>query len=233
MSSEVTAAIIAAVVSVLGSGITLFFGLRNVKIEKEKLHSERERLQADRERLQAELRQTAEQSRIGKVEIAKLKAETEKIMAETSEIKRHRLEAERNEIRDILGIFERAVFDAPMQSEEPVEMFKAIQQTRISLQLSGATLIRDQEVAEIFCHIREILLRIEGEVQVKFPIVAQMATQFDNRNFSGWEQREKVREILGGDYFEPVRMMMDIRREIQQHLERVHNRLRELDSRIG
>lgn len=37
-----------------------------------------------------------------------------------------------------------------MQSEEPVEMFKAVRQTRIALQMSGASLVRDREIAEHF-----------------------------------------------------------------------------------
>ncbi|OGO28547.1 MAG: hypothetical protein A2W33_06145 [Chloroflexi bacterium RBG_16_52_11] len=226
MSSEVIAALIAVVVSVIGSGITLLIGLRNIRLEREKLRS-------DRERLQPELRHNAEQSRRDQVEIAKLRAETEKLLTETNEIRQQRIVAERNEIRDFLGFFERAVFDAPMLSEEPVEMFKAIQQTRISLQMSRATLISDHEIAEHFRNIREILLRTEGEVQSRFPIVAQTATQYDDRSLFFQDRREEVHKKLGPKYFEPVRIMMNIRPAIKQHLQAVHERLRELDAKIN
>lgn len=225
MSPEIIAALIAGIVSILGSSVTLWIGMRSIRLEREKL-------KADRERLQLEIREYAEQARIGRAEIEKLKAEADKLSAEAEEIRRKRIEAERAEIRDVLMLFDRAVFDAPMYSEEPIEMFRAIRQTRISLQMSGASLIRDGEAADCFRRIREILLQAENEVQNRYPVVAQMAVEFDN-NLPIYERREQVRKILDRDFYKAIEMMMDIRREIQPYLERVRQRLRALDAYLA
>lgn len=243
MPPEVVAAIIAAIVGTISSLITLAVGLGQLRNERRRLENERRRLEEemtierrklehDRTRLQSQLLENAEQARLWKAETEKLKAETQKLSAEAADIRRRRLEAERAEIRDLLILFDRAVFDAPMQSEEPVEMFRAIRQTRISLQMSGASFIRDQEVAECFRRIRTILLKTESEVRSRYPVIAQMAVEFDD-NRPVYERREQVRMALGRDYFEPVRIMMGIRQEVQQNLERVRQRLNELDTELA
>jgi cell division protein FtsL len=222
MPTEVITALIAGIVSIIGSSITLLIGMRNIRLEREKLRN-------DRERLQLELRKIDEQSRISKVEIERLQAEAAKLAAEAEEIRRKRIEAQRAEIRDVLILFDRAVFDAPMYSEEPVEMFKAIRQTRLSLQMSGASLIHDQKVAEHFRRIREILLNVESEVQRRYPVIAQMAVDFDD-NREAYERRREVSKILGKEYWKAVNFMMGIRSEVQQHLESIRQRLHELDA---
>jgi predicted nucleic acid-binding Zn-ribbon protein len=136
MPPEIFTAVIAAVVAVISSLITLSIGLGQLKNERKRIDSEvsleRTKLEHDRERLQSELKISAEQVSVWKAEVEKLKAETQKLSYEADDIRRRRLEAERNEIRNLLILFDRAVFDAPMNSEEPVQMFIALQQTRIS-----------------------------------------------------------------------------------------------------
>jgi chromosome segregation ATPase len=183
MPSEMISAIIAAVVGTLSSLITLTIGLGQLRNERKRLEEEmnleRAKLEHDRERLQSELRENAEQSRVWKAEIEKLRAETQKLSVEAEEIRRRRLEAERTEIRDLLILFDRAVFDAPLFSEEPTEMFRALQQTRLSLQTSGASLVRHQEIAKHFQRIRQILLETEAEVKRRYPELVQF--QHSNR----------------------------------------------------
>lgn len=243
MPPEVVAAIIAAVVGTISSLITLAIGLGQLRNERrhleEEMTIERRKLEHDRERLQSELRENAEQARLWKAEAEKLKAETQKLSVEADDIRRRRLEAERAEIRDLLILFDRAVFDAPMQSEEPVEMFRALQQTRVSLQKSGASLVRDREIAEHFQKAREILLTTEAEVKKRYPMVAQLATEFDEvvqndqQNIPPYERRRRVEKSLGQGYWESVRFMMDIRWKIMQHIDAIRERLRALDERIG
>jgi len=243
MSSEILAAIIAAIVGAISAIITLSIGIGQLRNERRRIDDEvnieRRKLDHDRERLQTELRENAEQTRVWKAEVEKLKAETQKLSIEADDIRRRRLEAERLEIRDLLILFDRAVFDAPMNSEEPVEMYKALQQTRISMQTSGASLVRDREIAEHFQKVREILLTTEAEVKKHFPLVAQLANEINIASSQGqpsipiYEQRERVQKLLGQQYWEPVRLMMNVRNEVRQHIEAIHKRLRLLDERIG
>ena len=170
MSPEITSAIIAASVSIIASAITLFIGMRGIKIEREKLKT-------DRERLQIELRYNAKQARTAKAELARLKAETKKLSAETDEIIIRRIESERSEIRNLLLLFERAFFDLPLPCDEPLAMFRAIQQTRISLQTSGASLIRNVEVAENFKQVRNVLREIEYEIAKCYPEIVKLADE--------------------------------------------------------
>lgn len=234
MQPEIVAALIAAVVSITASAVTLFIGSRNIRNEREKLQIEREKTQADRERYQSELRESARQAQVWNAEIAKLKAETEKLAIEADDIRRRRFEAERDEIRNLLMFFDRAVFDAPMYSEDPVEMFTAIRQTRISLQTNGASLVRDKEVAEHFQRIREILLNAEAEVLRQYPAIPHIAVELGSeKRLTHYERRQKVEQLLGGNYYEPVRMMMRVRQEIQPHLERLREKLQQASARIG
>jgi seryl-tRNA synthetase len=234
MPSEIISAIIAAVVGTLSSLITLTIGLGQLRNERKRLEEEmkleRAKLEHDRERLQSELRENAEQARVWKAEVEKLKAETQKLSIEADDIRRRQLEAERTEIRDLLVLFDRAVFDAPMQSEEPVEMFRALQQTRVSLQKSGASLVRHQEIAMHFQRIRQILLETETEVKRRYPRVVQLAIELDE-NIP--VRRYQVNQLLGEDYWGAVGLMMGIRPEITQHVEAIRKRLRVLDEQIG
>ena len=234
MSSEILTAVIAAIVGTISAIVTLSIGMGQLRNEKSRIehemYVERKQLEQDRERLQVTLRENAEQTRVWKAEIEKLKAETEKISAEANEIKRRRLEVERQEIRDLLVLFDRAVFEAPMYGEKPVEMYKAIQQTRINLQTSGASLVRDVEIANHFQKVREILLAAEVEVQKKFTIVATIANE---QNGSSSDQDKRVHEALGQNYYEPVKLIFQTRDEVKKHIEIINQRLRLLDTRIG
>jgi len=229
-------AIIAAVVGTLSSLITLTIGLGQLRNERKRLEEEmnleRAKLEHDRERLQSELRENAEQSRVWKAEIEKLRAETQKLSVEAEEIRRRRLEAERTEIRDLLILFDRAVFDAPLFSEEPTEMFRALQQTRLSLQTSGASLVRHQEIAKHFQRIRQILLETEAEVKRRYPELVQLAAGLDE-NIPVYKRRDQVKQLLGENYWKAVELMMGIRPEITQHVEAIRERLRVLDEQIG
>jgi uncharacterized NAD(P)/FAD-binding protein YdhS len=196
------------------------------------MNLERAKLEHDRERLQSELRENAEQSRVWKAEIEKLRAETQKLSVEAEEIRRRRLEAERTEIRDLLILFDRAVFDAPLFSEEPTEMFRALQQTRLSLQTSGASLVRHQEIAKHFQRIRQILLETEAEVKRRYPELVQLAAGLDE-NIPVYKRRDQVKQLLGENYWKAVELMMGIRPEITQHVEAIRERLRVLDEQIG
>jgi hypothetical protein len=225
MSPEIVSALIAASVSIIASAISLFIGMRGIKIEREKLKT-------DRERFQVELRDNAEQARITKAELAKLKAETEKLSVETDEIRIRRIESERSEIRNLLLLFERAFFDLPLPCDEPLAMFRAIQQTRISLQMSGASLIRNMEVAEHFKQVRNVLREIEYEIEKQYPEIVKLADILKDEPLTMERQRILIGK-LGNDFRDVVRLIMIKRESVQEHLSEIKKYLRKLDEQMG
>jgi hypothetical protein len=199
MQKEIVIALIAAIATVVGAIVTLVLGLRNINITKEKLAAE----------------------------ISKLQAEAKKIAAEANAIERQRIETERSEVKELLTLFDGAVFDAPMHSEDPSEMFHAIQRVRILLQKNGASLVRDRLIADNFREIRKILLRAENEVAHEFPIIEKLAYELSGKD--RYERWHRAKEVLGEEnYFKPVRIMMDIRHDIYHHLDIIKRRFYEL-----
>lgn len=137
-------------------------------------------------------------------------------------------EKEREEIREFLLLFERAVFDAPVSSEEPTAMFKSIQDVRLSLQIKGAGLIKNQEAADIFREIRKILLHIEDEVIRKYPEVVAILDEVKNMPLS-YERRKYVEEKLGRKTnWEAVMLMIGTRNDVMPRVEKVREIYRRL-----
>ena len=225
MPPEITAAIIAASVSVFASVITLVIGLRGIKIEREKLRN-------DRERLQAELRNVAEQSRLATAEIAKLKAEAAKFSTETDEIRIRKLRAERDEVSNLLQIFERAFFYGPLPCMEPIAMFRAIQQTRKSLQISGATLIHNNEIAEHFKQVRDILRTVEYEIEKRFPAIIDLSDKLKDEPLTTERQRQAIAK-LGSEFGEAIQLIMGCRSDVDKHLDEVRSYLHRLDTQFS
>lgn len=224
MSTELLTALIAAVVSIIAASITLWIG-------KKKLRVEEERLIYEKKRIQAELNESIEQTKISRIELNKLKAETDKLILETDYLRNRRFEAEREEIRNLLIFFDRAVYHSPVQSEDPIEMFKAIRQTRILLQTSGAGLVRDKEIAEKFHEIKHLLWNTENEVIRKYPLILKYSDEIDDKH-DQFELRKKAREYFGNSYYEPVGMMMDIRWKIDQNLNYIRMKFDDLNRKI-
>lgn len=231
MSPEVISALIAAVVSLIASIFTLYISSRNRKIEREKLQYEKEKLEADRSRLRKELRDSATQTHLWKAEMERLKAETDKLVTESNEIRRQRLEAEREEIRDMLRLFDRAVFDAPPYIEDPIDMLKAIRQTRIALQQSGASLVRNRKVAENFRQARILLLEAEANMQEKYPELVRLIDESVDEKVD-WGHRREVYASLDESPYSIIEPMMKIRTAVEVHIDQVHKLLRELDDRF-
>lgn len=218
MSPEITSALIAAFVSVVGLVVTLIIGLRNLRLEKDKL-------QTERERIQTEINGISQQSHIRQAEVEKLREETRKLAYEADDIRRKRFEAEREEIRNLLLIFDRSVFDAPFHSEDPIQMFIAIRQIRIAMQTNGASLVKNRTVAESFQRIRKILLRTENEVMMKYPAIFQLATQ-------PMEEHLYAAQLLGRDWEDSIYLMMGLRQEVDEQLRKIRKQLHILDKAI-
>jgi len=157
-------------------------------------------------------------------EINLIRKQAEKFDLETDSFRRQQLESERAEIVDLLKAFDREVFDAPMQAEEPVAMFQAIRQTRIWLQTSGALYFHDPEIQSHFRAIRNLLAQTERGVVAKFPVIAELSATSDSGT-PVYERRSVVESRLGRAYYEAVAMMMKPRNEVRQHVGAIEQRL--------
>jgi hypothetical protein len=88
-------------------------------------------------------------------------------------------------------------------------------------------------VAESFQNIRRILLQTESEVMTQYPAIVQLATQSDEHPMSAWERRQQVEQILGRDWYAPIRLMMGLRQKVNEHLDRIRKQLQALDEKVG
>lgn len=132
----------------------------------------------------------------------------------------NRLAALRKELHACQTVFDREVMTAPFNREDPVEMYRAIKQMRITLQKRGASRIPHDEVAENFQSAKVILSACEGTVRERFPNIHQAARTGTTPTYHG------------GDYGDAIRLMMKIRSEIAPLLEANDKVLAEIDSRL-
>ena len=198
---------------------------RTADLILEKLRAETDRLSAEAESIRKMLHYEQE---FREAEIVKFKAEADKISAETREIQQRGFDTRRSEIRELLSLFSRAVFDAPMSSEEPAAMFRAIRETRIALGEKGASTVGDIEIENRFQVLWRILLEAESEVKTQFPKVVDLAFELvRSPESSNW--RNHVSEELGEDYYYSVEFMMSIRMKIEEQLNLIRDRLHGLE----
>jgi GTP-binding protein EngB required for normal cell division len=74
-----------------------------------------------------------------------------------------------------------------------------------------------------------LLQDIEFQVERQFPKVAELAFELGDRPVTS-EWRSKVENYLGNqNYWEAVRLMMSIRQDISNHLDKIRTILHELD----
>lgn len=82
-----------------------------------------------------------------------------------------KVNTEKEQIKKLLILFERAVFNAPSFGEHSTLMLEAFRTTRIALQMNGATLLENLNFAMLFKEIIDQLQRIEFDVRIRFPDV--------------------------------------------------------------
>lgn len=101
MSSEITVALIAAFVSLVGAATTLIVGLRNVKIERDKLQSEKYRLKIEAERLKSEMEKLGLETKKFQVDsddARNMRNKTDQVILEIEKQKALALEERRRDI---------------------------------------------------------------------------------------------------------------------------------------
>lgn len=128
---------------------------------------------------------------------------------------------EKSEIKELLKLFERAVFEASIHSEEATAMFDAIQNVRIGLQMKNAGLIENERAAKLFREIWKDLLAIEGQVIEKYPNIFAALAELKSQPMD-WERRKRAEEIIGkDDYWQAIGLMMSIRDKINPKVEEI------------
>jgi len=75
----------------------------------------------------------------------------------------------------------------------------------------------DGTIAVHFDVLRRLLFETEIEVQSRFPVVSEIASEPEKGKGSDYEARERTRAVLGDKYFEPVGIMMRIRSQVEAH----------------
>lgn len=128
---------------------------------------------------------------------------------------------DKEEIKELLKLFERAVFEASIYSEEVTAMFDAIQNVRIALQMKNAALVENPTVGKLFREIWKELLDIEGEVIEKYPKVFEALAELKNQPMD-WNRRRRSEEIIGKDEcWKAINLMMNVRGKINPKIEKI------------
>jgi hypothetical protein len=216
--------IIAAVIGAATAWITM---LLRVRPERTKLLAEIAFLRRQSEKLALETEQMRQPTLTADreaEELRKLSLERERIALELDSLRRQRADNDRSEIVELLKAFDREVFEAPMDSEDPVAMFKALRQTRIWLQSSGALYFRDLEIASHFRQIRMLLAETEREAVARFPQIPALSLCLQD-GCPIPQPRWAHREQLGRSYGDAIELMMRSRRSIMEHVRAVERKL--------
>jgi hypothetical protein len=150
--------------------------------------------------------------------------------------KRQRLEALRQEIRDLLVLFERAAF-RPYDGDnrgDPTAVYNAVYETRIQLQQRGAIFMPDDEIADQFGRIQRELLKLENEVKRTFPRIASLAAELRDSPIGTQYRLTQVRAELGDEQLEQtVYFLRSAASEIYDLTDSVRQSLKELNHRLA
>lgn len=133
----------------------------------------------------------------------------------------NRLATLRTELHACQTIFDREVLVAPFQNEDPVEMYTAIREMRISLQQRGASRIPHDAVAGNFTLAKKVLRDCANEVRTRFPNVHAAAVSGSPANYQG------------NEFSDAINLMINIRNEIIPLIEANDRVLAEVDLRLS
>ncbi len=129
----------------------------------------------------------------------------------------NRLAAMRSELHACQTIFDRELMRAPFNREDPVEMYKAIGEMRISLQKRGASRIPHEVVAQNFEKAKSVLSNCEGIVRSRYPYIHDAVKTSTTPNYQG------------NDYGDAINLMMSIRQVLMPLIEENDTVLKGID----
>ncbi|MCO6043329.1 SMEK domain-containing protein [Aeoliella sp. ICT_H6.2] len=120
-----------------------------------------------------------------------------------------------------LSIFDRQVMDAPFQHEDPLLMYKAIRQMRVTLQKNGSSRLSNEVAAQNFDAAKNILTKMEYQVRNQFPDIHYAAMK-DQTSMTDKD----------GDFGNAITLMMQIRQSLKPLLDEVQQELDRIDAQL-
>ncbi|HAE41691.1 MAG TPA: hypothetical protein DCG34_02075 [Clostridiales bacterium] len=119
-----------------------------------------------------------------------------------NEYKLQRLDKQREEIRQLLSLFDRAAFRAYDKGYggDPTAVLNAIWDTRIALSTRGASLLQYEEAAGFFRGLQERLWELEKKLQDKYPEVVALASDWRGKPINTPDRIESIKNALGNEY---------------------------------
>ncbi len=151
-----------------------------------------------------------------------------------NEYKLQQLEKQRDEIKDLLSLFNRAAF-RPYDGNnggDPTAALNGIYETRVSLQTSGAVFIRNKNAASFFSNLQDQLLELENNVREKYPQVMDVAIRWREKPINTVERITSIRQELGKAYEEAAIFIRAEAFKVYNSPEKARTILEEFDKEI-
>lgn len=135
--------------------------------------------------------------------------------------RRATLQAARDRLETDLRVFDREVMSAPYRFEDPVEMYRAIREMRLALQLNGSSRIANPVAARNFQMAHSILRDTERSIRAKYPFIHEAA----------------IKHVLNvtypdGAFNDAINLMMQIRGQLQPLLQEIESELYKIDAQL-
>jgi hypothetical protein len=136
-------------------------------------------------------------------------------------MRQNKLEAIRDHLEQDLRIFDRQVMSAPFRFENPLLMYKAIRDMRVSLQKNGSSRISNELAARNFEAVKKILINMEYRVRERFPYIHDAA--LSNKTHVQYKK---------DDFNNAIQLMMQIRKSLRPLIEEVEKELRRIKAEL-
>ena len=151
-----------------------------------------------------------------------------------NEYQLQQLKEQRQEIRQLLALFERAAFrpDDGNNGGDPTAALNAIHETRVALGMKGAAFLADAAAASFFKTLQDGLLNIEHEVQRQYPEVAELAAEWRGQPLNTRQRIQTLRAALGETYQQAAYFIRAKAFEVYDSPEKARPILAALDQKI-
>lgn len=153
------------------------------------------------------------------------------LVTETRVLRNTRLEiykSEQEKIAFLLRPLGRRVFHAKFDTEDPLEMYRALRAVRRFYLENGASLQSNQVAATGFENISYVLNEIEELIDEKYPILVLKANELDNKKQVHVERHSLELEMGSSEYYQSIREMMSIRTQVAENEQIIRAELQRL-----
>jgi len=141
---------------------------------------------------------------------------------------------QRDEIAELLSLFERAAFRPHDKNNggDPTAVLNAIWETRIALSKRGAVLLEYKEAADFFRQLLDGLWELEKQVQDKYPEVIGLAYEWQGKPINTSERLQAIKNALGDKYSESAMFIRAAASKVYDSPEKAEKLLEKLDFQI-